>query len=151
MMRGNIILRNKAFLSILSKSENVGLARIAVATFSSNLDFTLSEIEEIKVAISEAVTNCIIHGYPENDGKIDISMQIDEEDTLIVEIIDYGIGISDVDAVLQPSYSTKENHMGLGLAFIDSFMDDFKLDSSIDQGTIIIMKKRPEAIQSVKE
>ena len=150
MMRRNIILRNKSFLSILSKSENVGLARIAVATFSSNLDFTLSEIEEIKVAISEAVTNCIIHGYPENEGKIDISMQIDE-DILIVEIVDYGIGISDVNAVLQPSYSTKENHMGLGLAFIDSFMDDFKLDSSIDQGTIIIMKKRPEAIQSVKE
>ena len=143
-------MRNKAFLSIISKSENVGLARIAVATFSSNLDFTLSEIEEIKVAVSEAVTNSIIHGYPEEDGKVDISMEIENE-TLILEIVDYGIGISDVDSVLQPSYSTKENHMGLGLAFIDSFMDDFDLDSSIDDGTIIVMKKSPESVHSVKE
>lgn len=140
---------NKAFLTLQSKSENIGLARIAVATFSSNLDFTLSEIEEIKVAVSEAVTNCIIHAYEEKKGEIEIAMKINE-DELSIEIIDYGKGIADIEAVLQPSFSTKEEHMGLGLAFIDSFMDDFKIDSKVNKGTTIIMKKCPEALKKVK-
>lgn len=143
-------MSNQAFLSIASKSENVGLARIAVATFASNLDFTLSEIEEIKVAVSEAVTNSIIHGYAGNDGNVEIYMEIGDN-SLVVKIIDYGIGISDIDSVLQPSYSTKENHMGLGLAFIDSFMDDFEIDSNVDNGTKIIMRKSPESVHSLKE
>ncbi|MGM0410398.1 MAG: anti-sigma F factor [Bacillota bacterium] len=142
-------MTNKAVLTLLSKSENIGLARIAVATFSSNLDFTLSEIEEIKVAVSEAVTNCIIHAYEERKGKIEIYMEINE-DELSIEIIDYGKGIADIEAVLQPSFSTKEEHMGLGLAFIDSFMDDFKIDSKVNKGTTIIMKKCPEALKKVK-
>ncbi|MFW5786708.1 MAG: anti-sigma F factor [Halanaerobiales bacterium] len=139
---------NKAFLSISSDSKNVGLARLAAATFASNLEFTLSELEEIKVAVSEAVTNCIIHGYPENNGKIDIEMII-KDHKLIIIIKDYGIGIEDIEAVLQPSYSTKKEHMGLGLAFIDSFMDDFSLTSKEESGTKIKMTKVPESKQKV--
>jgi stage II sporulation protein AB (anti-sigma F factor) len=111
----------------MSKSSNVGLARLAVATFASELDFTLNELEEIKVAVSEAVTNSIIHGYPDKIGKIDIK------------------------AVLQPSYSTKQEHMGLGLAFIDSFVDQFELESSCGQGTDVTMNKKPVSLQKVAE
>ena len=149
-IRGNITLRNQAFLTIMSKSSNVGLARLAVATFASEMDFTLNELEEIKVAISEAVTNSVIHGYPEKVGKIDIKMTINK-DELEIKITDYGIGINDIEAVLQPSYSTKKEHMGLGLAFIDSFMDQFEIDSDYGKGTQIIMTKKPVAVQKVAD
>ena len=138
-----VILHNKAHLSLLSKSKNVGLARLTVATFASELEFTLNEIEEIKVAVSEAVTNSIIHGYPDKEDKIDIKMEIEDKKIKIV-VTDYGVGIPDIDAVLQPSYSTKEQHMGLGLAFIDSFMDDFNLESEVNGGTVVTMLKVPE-------
>ncbi len=141
-------MQNRAFLKIISKSKNIGLARIAVATFASELDFTLNEIEEIKVAVSEAVTNCIIHGYPENEDQIEILMEISDE-TLFVQVTDYGVGIPDIDAVLQPSFTTKDQHMGLGLAFIDSFMDDFEIKSTVKQGTTVSMEKQPERIKEM--
>lgn len=139
-------MRNQAYLTFLSKSKNVGLARITAATFASELDFTLNEIEEIKVAVSEAVTNCIIHGYPNKEDKIEMKMKI-EEDELTIIVTDYGVGIPDIEAVLEPSFSTKDKHMGLGLAFIDSFMDDFDLESEENGGTIVTMKKIPERIK----
>lgn len=143
-------MNNRASLIITSKSSNVGLARITVATFASELDFTLSEIEEIKVAVSEAVTNSIIHGYPREEGKIEVEMKI-REDKLFISVKDYGVGIKDVEAVLQPSYSTKEEHMGLGLAFIDSFMDEFEIESEINKGTIVNMVKIPERHKNAVE
>ncbi|ACL69458.1 anti-sigma F factor [Halothermothrix orenii] len=143
-------MRNQAHLKLLSKSSNVGLARVAVATFASELDFTLNELEEIKVAVSEAVTNCIIHGYPMKEGTIDIEMEI-TGDKLTVIVTDYGVGIEDVEAVLRPSFTTKDEHMGLGLAFIDSFMDDFKLESELNKGTRVIMVKVPERYKQVKK
>lgn len=137
-------MKNKAQLTFLSKSNNVGLARIVAATFASELDFTLNELEEIKVAVSEAVSNSIIHGYPQQTGEINLEMVINE-DELIMTITDYGVGIKDVELVLQPSYSTKEEHMGLGLAFIDSFMDKLELKSELNKGTVLTMTKRPES------
>ena len=141
---------NQAHLTIAGKSNNVGLARITAATFASELDFTLSELEEIKVAVSEAVTNCIIHAYPLEDGIIKIELEI-AENQLIMIITDQGIGIENIDEVLQPSYTTKEDHMGLGLAFIDSFMDSFTLESNPDQGTTVKMIKIPEQVKYVVE
>ncbi|MTI60792.1 MAG: anti-sigma F factor [Firmicutes bacterium] len=143
-------MHNKAHLTLLGKSSNVGLARITTATFASELDFTLSELEEIKVAVSEAVTNCIIHAYPMDEGIIELDLEI-EDGKLIIIIKDKGIGIKDIEAVLQPSYSTKEEHMGLGLAFIDSFMDEFKLISEIDEGTTLKMIKIPEQLKNTVE
>ncbi|QTL98482.1 anti-sigma F factor [Iocasia frigidifontis] len=143
-------MHNKAHLTLLGKSSNVGLARITTATFASELDFTLSELEEIKVAVSEAVTNCIIHAYPMDEGIIELDLEI-EDCKLIIIIKDQGIGIKDIEAVLQPSYSTKEEHMGLGLAFIDSFMDEFKLISEIDEGTTLRMIKIPEQLKNTVE
>lgn len=143
-------MHNKAHLTLLGKSSNVGLARITTATFASELDFTLSELEEIKVAVSEAVTNCIIHAYPMDEGIIELDLEI-EDGKLIIIIKDKGIGIKDIEAVLQPSYSTKEEHMGLGLAFIDSFMDEFELISNIDEGTTLKMVKIPEQLKNTVE
>lgn len=143
-------MKNHAELIISSRSENVGLARIAAATFASELDFTLSELEEIKVAVSEAVSNCIIHGYPDETGQVEIEMII-EGGQLIITVTDYGVGISDVKAVLQPAYTTKDEHMGLGLAFIDSFMESFELESEIDGGTVVTMKKFPEKVKNAVE
>jgi len=136
-------MQNHAHLTIPGKSSNVGLARITVATFASELDFTLNELEEIKVAVSEAVTNCIIHAYPLEEGVIEIDLKI-EEKKLIIVVSDQGVGIEDIDAVLQPSYSTRDDHMGLGLAFIDSFMDDFNIESAVNEGTTVTMIKVPE-------
>ncbi|MFW5981563.1 MAG: anti-sigma F factor [bacterium] len=142
-------MNNKAHLTILSKSSNVGLARLSVATFASELDFTLNELEEIKVAISEAVTNCIIHAYPLEEGLIEIDLRL-ENDSLIILISDQGVGIKDIDLVRQPSYSTKEEHMGLGLAFIDSFMDKFEIESNPEKGTSLKMVKIPEQLKKKK-
>jgi len=141
---------NQVQLTVLSKSKNIGLARLTVSTFASELDFTLNELEEIKVAVSEAVTNSVIHGYPHNVGKIDIKMGIGDG-KLEVVVIDYGVGIADLEAVLQPSYSTKEEHMGLGFAFIDSFMDNFEVESEKDKGTSVLMTKIPERNKKVEK
>ena len=141
---------NHAHISMLSRSNKVGLARLAAASFASELDFTLNELEEIKVAVSEAVTNCIIHAYPLEEGIIEIDMRIEGEELIIV-VEDKGVGIEDVEAVLQPNYSTKEEHMGLGLAFIDSFMDRFELSSEPGKGTIVQMYKTPEKLKNRKE
>ena len=134
---------NKAELTILSKSKNIGLARLTVASFASELDFTINELEEIKVAVSEAVTNSIIHGYPAMSREIEIRMET-KNNQLIIEVEDFGTGIEDIEAVLQPSYSTRKQHMGLGFAFINSFMNSFEVRSEKGQGTLVIMRKKPE-------
>ena len=136
-------MKNQAQLTIASKSKNIGLARITVSTFASELDFTLNELEEIKVAVSEAVTNSVIHGYAHSRGNIVMEMEIENEQLKVV-VTDYGVGISDLEAVLEPSYSTKEEHMGLGFAFIESFMDDFEVESEEGKGTSVYMTKIPE-------
>jgi stage II sporulation protein AB (anti-sigma F factor) len=106
------------------------------------LDFTLSEIEEIKVAVSEAVSNAIIHGYNQEEGMIEISLKIDNQ-SLIIKVEDHGIGIANVKQACEPAYTTADR-MGLGLVFIDSFMNEFKIDSTLEEGTRIKMIKIPE-------
>ncbi|AGB40561.1 anti-sigma F factor [Halobacteroides halobius DSM 5150] len=134
-------MENKAELVIDGVSDNIGLARVTVASFASQLDFTISELEELKVAISEAVSNSIIHGYGEEEGQVKIKMRV-YGGQLEVIIIDQGSGIEDIDTALQPSYTT-EGRMGLGLTFIDSFMDQFEIESEVDQGTQLRMIKIP--------
>jgi len=136
---------NSAKLEIKSLTDNIGLARVTVASFAAQLDFTLSEIEEVKVAVSEAVSNAIIHAYHNNEGVIEIGMAIDNH-RLIVTIKDYGQGISDIEQARQPSYTTADR-MGLGLVFIDSFMNDLEVDSKLQEGTKLKMIKIPEKSQ----
>ena len=139
-------MNNFAKLIIESKTDNLGLARITVASFAAQLDFTVAEIEELKVAISEAVSNAIIHGYQNNKGKIEISMEINHNQ-LVVIVVDQGQGIEKPAEAFKASYTTTDNRMGLGLTFINSFMDKVELDSKLGAGTKIKMIKSPEQIK----
>lgn len=127
-----------------SRSQNVGLCRVAVATFAANLGFSVAEIEEIKVAVSEAVSNVVIHAYPSQEGEIDLHCE-DVEGTLEVVVRDRGIGIKDVQKARQASYSSDPERMGLGFAFMESFSDEFTVESAPGEGTLITMRKRREA------
>ncbi len=138
-------MNNKAKLIIDALSDNIGLARVTVASFAAQLDFTLAELEEIKVAISEAVSNSIIHGYQEEVGEIELKMQISYNQLEII-VIDQGSGIEDVAVACEPSYTTADR-MGLGLVFIDSFMDTFEIESKLNYGTKLRMIKIPSQEQ----
>lgn len=124
-----------------SLPENVGLARVAVASFISQVDLTLNELEEIKVAVSEAVSNAIIHGY-QNSGRGTILIEaFRSENKLILIVEDKGQGIADIKRAMEPAYSTDPERMGLGFVFMKSFMDKVEVESKVGQGTKVIMTK----------
>ncbi len=127
-----------------SRPENVGLCRVAVATFAANIGFTLSEIEEIKVAVSEAVSNVVVHAYPATEGLIELGCR-EIEAGIAITVRDEGVGIQDVALARQASYSTDPERMGLGFVFMESFSDDFFVESAPGKGTRIEMRKRREA------
>jgi stage II sporulation protein AB (anti-sigma F factor) len=134
-------IKNQITMSIQSLSENVGIARVSAAAFAAQIDFTLNEIEEIKVAVSEAVSNAVIHGYEYQNGEIEIRMTL-YNDKLEYIIIDHGKGITDIDLARQPSYSTDPERMGLGFAFMESFMDELAITSEVNKGTEVRMIKK---------
>ena len=123
------IVNNKIKLEFLSKGENVALARITIAALVSQLELTLNDLEEIKVAVSEAVSNAIIHGYRNQSEGIVTLIGILAEETIYLEIIDQGIGISDIEKAMEPAYSTDPERTGLGFVFMQSFMDEVKVES----------------------
>jgi len=132
---------NSIKIEFSSLPVNVSFARVAVGSFAAQLDFTLNDIEEIKVAVSEAVTNAIVHGYEKDANKIiALSAEI-KESTLLFIIEDYGKGIEDMEQALQPAYSTDPERMGLGFSFMQSFSDSFKVDSTPGSGTKITMTR----------
>jgi len=131
-------------LSCPNRPENVGLCRVAVATFAANLGFTLPEIEEIKVAVSEAVSNVVVHAYPGADGPIALRCDA-REDGIAIAVRDAGVGIADVAQARQASFSTDPERMGLGFVFMESFSDEFSVESEPGKGTRIEMVKRREA------
>jgi stage II sporulation protein AB (anti-sigma F factor) len=114
-----------------------------VAAFATQLEFTLAEIEEIRVAVSEAVSNCVIHAYPGKAGAIQLELAI-ESDDLIILVKDFGKGITDIEQAKQATFTTDPERMGLGLVFMESFMNEMQILSSPDQGTTVVMKKHPE-------
>ena len=126
-----------------AKSENESLARIAVASFITPLNPTLEEMEDVKTAISEAVTNAIIHGYEEGTGTIYIRCRL-EGDLLEVEVEDKGIGIWDIEQAMEPLFTTKpeQERSGMGFSFMEAFMDEVEVTSALGQGTIVFMKKK---------
>ena len=131
-------------LACPSRPENVGLCRISVATFAANLGFTLPEIEEIKVAVSEAVSNVVVHAYPGGEGLIGLRCE-ETDDGLVIAVRDDGVGIEDVAQARQASFSTDPERMGLGFVFMESFSDEFQVESEPVKGTRIVMRKRREA------
>lgn len=137
-------IKNQMKLSFLSMPENVPLARVTVASFASQLDFTLEDLEDIKVAISEAVTNCIVHGY-ENDANHTVSVVCTIYDNILEMIVeDEGKGIADISQAMQAAYSTDPERMGLGFTFMQSFMDRLDVQSNVNKGTKVIMTKKPQ-------
>lgn len=132
---------NRLELTFASIAENVSVARMLIASVGTQLDFSLNDIEELKVVVSEAVSNAIIHGY-NNDphGLVQLYLEIDET-TLKITVRDNGCGIENVFQALQPAFSTDPERMGLGFTFMQSFMDDLNVESKVNEGTTVIMTK----------
>ena len=138
----NNVYDNKMKLEFLSKSENEAFARIAVASFAAQLDPTVDEISDIKTAVSEAVTNSIIHGYEEKEGIVEIECYLRDK-TIEIQILDKGKGIENIDRAREPLYTTKPEleRSGMGFTIMENFMDDVKIESMPNLGTKITMKK----------
>lgn len=134
---------NKFSMTIPSKSTNESFARVTVAAFVTQLDPTVEEISDIKTAVSEAVTNCNIHAYPDSIGKVYISGEILEDKTVRIKIRDRGRGIENIKKAMEPLYTTGgEERAGLGFAVMESMMDKIKVTSKPDKGTTITLIKR---------
>lgn len=134
---------NELKLTLLSKSTNESFSRVAVAAFLSQLDPTIEEINDIKTAVSEAVTNCIVHAYKERIGKIYITVSIYDDRTVSIRIRDNGCGIEDIDKAREPLFTTAgDERAGLGFAVMESFMDKVKVTSKKDKFTSVLMKKK---------
>lgn len=133
---------NKFNLKIPSRSANESFARVAVASFVSQLDPTLEELSDIKTAVSEAVTNSIVHAYKNEIGNVYISAEIYENRSVKIRIRDTGCGIEDVNTALQPLFTTVGGERsGLGFSVMQSFMDHLKVTSKPGKGTVVVMKK----------
>ncbi len=135
--------KNYMKLEFLSKSSNESFARVVVAAFASQLDPTLEELSDIKTAVSEAVTNAIIHGYEYREGIVIVESKITgEEIEIIVE--DKGIGISNIEKAREPFYTSKPNleRSGMGFTVMETFMDSLEIESIKGEGTIVRMRKK---------
>lgn len=134
---------NKFSMNILSRSANEGFARATVAAFAAQLDPTLEEINDIKTAVSEAVTNCIVHAYCEKLGKIYISGEITNTNIIKIKIRDNGCGIENVDKAMEPLFTTVGGERaGLGFAVMQSFMDSIRVRSKVGKGTTVFLSKK---------
>lgn len=136
-------VKNEISLSFPSKSCNEAFARSAVAAFVINLDPTINELSDIKTAVSEAVTNCIVHGYRRSSGTIYIKGKITDDNKLTLKIRDKGCGIEDVKKAMEPLYTTapEEERAGLGFAVMQSFCDKVRVKSAIGKGTTVTLEK----------
>lgn len=134
---------NEMNLNFLSKSSNESFARSVVSSFVLNLDPTINELADIKTAVSEAVTNCIVHGYKMEDGIIYINAKITEANKVIIKIRDRGCGIENVQKAMEPLFTTapEEERAGLGFAVMQSFMENVKVTSKPQKGTTVTMEK----------
>ncbi len=145
---------NEVELRIKSKSENLSLVRVTVASFLSNTNITLDELSDIKTAVSEAVTNSLEHGYNnEQDKEILIEMKLAEIDSMIyfsVKVADDGIGIEDIELATTPTYTNKPEleHAGMGFTIMETFMDEVLIDSTVGQGTAVTMTKKLKTIKA---
>ena len=125
-------IKNEMKLEFLSKSVNEAFARIAVASFASQLDPTIEELADIKTSVSEAVTNSIVHAYDGKDGIVKIHSKLYENE-IEIEVIDTGMGIENIEEARKPLYTTKENleRSGMGFTIMESFMDELKVESIV--------------------
>lgn len=130
-------------LEFPSKSSNESFARAAVACFASQLDPTLDELGDIKTSVSEAVTNCIVHAYPEQIGPVILKARILPEHVLDITVKDRGVGIADIEQARKPMFTTGgEDRSGMGITIMESFMTEFRLTSTPGKGTTVHMKRK---------
>ena len=133
---------NHMTLEIPSRSSNEAFARSAVACFVTQMDPTLEELGDIRTAVSEAVTNCIVHAYPNSIGMITIRCRILKDNTLDVVIKDKGVGISDIDSARRPAFTTGgSDRSGMGFAIMESFTDKMKVKTAVGKGTTVTLVK----------
>lgn len=129
-------------LTIESRSENEEFARVVIAVFAARLDPTVEELDDIKTAVSEAVTNAVIHGYRNGEGMITLSASV-EEKVLSVTVSDNGIGIKNVEQAMEPMFSTlPDERSGMGFSFMEAFMDRVEVISEPGRGTSVTMRKK---------
>ncbi len=134
---------NKFSMTVLSRSSNESFARACVSAFAAQLDPTIEEINDIKTAVSEAVTNCIVHAYNNSIGNIYITAELLEDNSIKIKVRDKGCGIEDVTRAMEPLYTTVGGERaGLGFAVMQSFMDKITVSSKKDKGTTVTMIKR---------
>ena len=134
---------NYMMLEFPSKSANEGFARSAVACFAAQMDPTLEELGDIRTAVSEAVTNCIVHAYPNDFGMISLRCRILKDNTLDIVIKDRGIGIADLDKARKPMYTTGgSDRSGMGFTIMESFMTSFTVTSKPGKGTTVHMRRK---------
>ena len=134
---------DQATITFTSRSANEGFARACAACFAAQLDPTLDEVADIKTAVSEAVTNAIVHAYPDRLGRITLRLRLYEGGVLELQVKDSGVGIPDVDKARTPLYTTGgEERSGMGFTIMESFMDKLKVRSQPGKGTTVTMRKR---------
>ena len=130
-------------ISFYSRSVNEGFARGALAAFLAQADPTGPELADMKTAVSEAVTNCIVHAYPDRLGKVSMRLRLFEDNTLEIQVKDWGVGIADVEQARQPLYTTgTEERSGMGFTIMESFMDAVKVRSTPGKGTVVTLRRR---------
>ena len=139
--------QNEMELEFPSKSQNEAFARVVVAAFASQLDPTIEEISDVKTAVSEAVTNAIIHGYANTTGIVTVKCKLEDKE-LTVEVIDKGKGIENIELARQPLYTTcpELERSGMGFTVMETFMDSLSVESEIGKGTKVIMKKEFKSV-----
>lgn len=136
-------MENAICMEFDAVSENEGLARVVIAAFLARIDPTVDQVEDVKMAVSEAVTNAIIHGYGEKGGRVVMRAQLSGDGELAVDIIDKGVGIADIEQAMQPLFTTgaEKERSGMGFAFMEAFMDRLEVESSPNEGTCVHMWK----------
>ncbi|MGM9606437.1 MAG: anti-sigma F factor [Oscillospiraceae bacterium] len=134
---------NQATVQFLSRSSNEGFARTAAACFAAQLDPTLDEINDLKTAVSEAVTNAIVHAYPDTLGKVTMVMKLFEDNTVEIAVKDRGVGIADLEQARAPLYTTGgAERAGMGFTIMESFTDGMKVRSAPGKGTTVVLSKK---------
>lgn len=135
--------RNHMNIKFLSLSENESFARVCVASFCALKNCSVDEIADIKTAVSEAVTNCVVHAYPDNPGEIEIDCEI-VNDNVSIKIIDHGVGIKNIELAKKPFYTTKPDNdrSGMGFTVMEGFMDKVDVDSALGIGTKVYLYKK---------
>ncbi len=135
---------NRMRCTFPSCSSNEALARSVAASFSAQMNPTCEEVSDIKCAVSEAVTNAIVHGYRDSIGEITLLLKLEDDRTFTAEVRDKGCGIADVEEAMRPLFTTDPEHerSGMGFTIIENFMDSLRVVSSPGKGTRVVMKKK---------